>query len=161
MDDGGTRVPLIAHWPGKTAKGAVRQDLVDMSDFLPTMCEAAGVTIPASRVQDGRSFLPQLKGERGNPRDWIYVWYSRPGGPTGENFTRNQRYKLYSTGKMYDIVADVLEKKPLSASSDDKDLAATRAMLQSALDKYADARPAEVIAKGNKKALQKQKATAQ
>ena len=37
--------------------------LVDSTDFLPTIVEAAGLRWPADRVIDGRSFLPQLRGE--------------------------------------------------------------------------------------------------
>ncbi len=140
--DGGTRVPLIAQWPGRTPEGLVSGDLVDFSDFLPTMCEAAGVNVPASPSIDGRSFLPQLLGERGNPRDWIYVWYARNGGPTGQEFTRDQRYKLYRSGEFFDIENDVLEKQPLDVASLSDDARAVRSRLQTALDQYANARPA-------------------
>jgi arylsulfatase A len=92
--DGGTRVPLIVQWPAQAERGIVCNDIVDFSDFLPTMCDAAGIGVPASPRLDGRSFLPQLRGEPGDPREWIYVWYARNGGPRGKEFTRNQRYKL-------------------------------------------------------------------
>ena len=39
----GMHVPLIVSWPGKAAAGKVCGDLVDSTDFLPTICEAAGV----------------------------------------------------------------------------------------------------------------------
>ena len=139
--DGGTRVPLIAQWRGKSATGLVTQDLVDFSDFLPTMCDAAGIPVPTSMELDGRSFLPQLMGESGNPREWIYVWYSRNGGPKGREFTRNQRYKLYRSGEFYDIRTDVLEKRPLEIASLGDDVNAIHVKLQAALDQYTDARP--------------------
>ena len=148
MTDAGTRVPLIANGPGLIPKGKVCSDLVDFSDFLPTLCEAAGATVPATLNIDGRSFLPQLKGQKGNPRDWIYCWYSRGGGATGEEWARNQRYKLYRTGKFYDVSKDVLEKKPLTDLS--PQARNIRDMLQQALDQYKDARPADVTARGKK-----------
>ena len=37
MTDAGTRVPLIASWPG-TISADSYPDLVDFSDFLPTIC---------------------------------------------------------------------------------------------------------------------------
>ncbi len=141
--DGGTRVPLIVQWRGKTPKGLVSHDLVDFSDFLPTMCEAAGVDVPETPQLDGQSFLPQLMGEPGNPRQWIYVWYARNGGAKGKEFTRNQRYKLYRSGEFYDIENDVLEKQALPQASLGDDAKAVRQMLQAALDRYTDARPAE------------------
>ena len=139
--DAGTRVPFIAHWPGQTATGAVCRDLVDFSDFLPTMCEAAGVDVPTSLEIDGRSFLPQLRGEAGNPREWIYCWYARNGGPTGREFTRTRRYKLYRTGEYYDVAEDVLEQRPLDKSRLSPQQSEIRAQLQAALDQYAHARP--------------------
>ena len=157
--DGGTRVPLIAQWQGKTPQGLVCHDIVDFSDFLPTMCQAAGVKVPASPKIDGRSFLPQLLGQQGNPRDWIYVWYARNGGPTGKEFTRNQRYKLYRSGEFFDIANDVLEKSPLPQDSLSDDQQSVRTMLQSALDQYTDARPKRFAAwvKNKKQAKPKTK----
>ena len=72
----GMHVPLIASWPGKIVAGEVCPDLVDSTDFVPTPLEAAGARPPSGVKFDGRSFLPQLRGERGQPRDWIYSWYS-------------------------------------------------------------------------------------
>lgn len=149
MTDGGTRVPLIATWPGVISRGKVSSDLVDFSDFLPTLCEAAGATVPSTLNIDGRSFLPQLQGKKGDPREWIYCWYSRSGGPTGKEWARNQRYKLYRAGEFYDVSNDVLEKNPLENLSPETQQ--VRAMLQKALDQYKDARPSEVAAKGKKR----------
>lgn len=139
--DAGTRVPFIAHWPGQTPEGAVCNDLVDFSDFLPTLCAAAAVDVPASLKIDGHSFLPQLRGESGNPRQWIYCWYSRNGGPTGREFARNQRYKLYRTGEFYDINEDVLEQRPLKLATLAGQQEGVRRQLQSALDQFTHARP--------------------
>ena len=157
--DGGTHVPFIAQWPGKTPEGKVYDDIIDFSDFLPTMCEAAGVTVPDSPKLDGRSFLPQLKGETGNPREWIYIWYARNGGATGAEFTRDQRYKLYRSGKFFNIANDRMEKNPLAASDITGEAKVVHAKLSAALEQYSDARP-EKFAKwnANKKAKPKKKA---
>jgi arylsulfatase A len=139
----GMHVPLIASWPGKIASGKVSPDLVDSTDFLPTICEAAGVTVPAELKVDGRSFLPQLKGEAGKPRHWIYSWYS----PRGENlreFAFNQKYKLYKSGQFFDLVHDPAETRPLTVASLPADAAQAAKNLQLALDQYKDARPAEL-----------------
>lgn len=144
MTDAGTRVPLIASWPGTIPAGHICSDLVDFSDFLPTLCEVSGTPVPETLSLDGRSFLPQLKGEKGNPRDWIYVWYSRHGGPTGQEWTRNQRYKLYRTGKFYDIADDPLEEKPLKSTALDEKVQRVHAMLQNVLTRFQDARPLSV-----------------
>ncbi|MGB2820767.1 MAG: sulfatase-like hydrolase/transferase [Phycisphaerae bacterium] len=163
MSDAGTRVPLIASWPGTAPKGKVCGDLVDFSDFLPTLCQCAGAGVPDEPAIDGRSFLPQLQGKKGDPREWIYCWYSRGGdAASAKEFARNQRYKLYRTGKFFDIRSDVLEASPLGESALDEQARAARAMLQRALDKYKDARPASLNKppKPKRKAKAKQKAKA-
>jgi arylsulfatase A len=148
----GMHVPLIAHWPGKVAAGKVCADLVDSTDFLPSLCEAAGVPVPAELKIDGRSFWPQLRGEKGNPRRWIYSWYSRDGGEAeARDFAFDQRYKLYRTGAFYDLVKDPDEKQPLMVSALEGEATATAKLLQGALDQYKDARPAH-LKKPTKKA---------
>jgi hypothetical protein len=72
----GTHVPLIGSWPGHFANGKNCPDPIGPTDFLPTLCKAASVSIPADVKIDGRSFLPQLRGEKGNPREWLYGWYN-------------------------------------------------------------------------------------
>ncbi|MGH7378167.1 MAG: sulfatase-like hydrolase/transferase, partial [Candidatus Methylomirabilales bacterium] len=58
MTDAGTRVPLIASWPGVVPSGSVCRDHIDGTDFLPTLLEAAGAPPPEGLRPDGRSFLP-------------------------------------------------------------------------------------------------------
>lgn len=143
MVDGGNRVPCVVSWPAILKKGRVTQDLIDFSDILPTICEAVGATIPAEFGVDGRSFLPQLKGEKGNPRESIYMWYSRSGKVSEARvFARNQRYKLYESGEFYDVPNDRLEKHPLSADSLNDDQQKVKTMLQRQLAQFADIVPA-------------------
>ena len=49
---GGTRVPLIVHWPaGIRARGEVRSQFCHVVDLMPTLLDACGVSVPA--VVDG------------------------------------------------------------------------------------------------------------
>lgn len=145
MTDAGTRVPLIINWKGVIPEGQVCSDLVDFTDFLPTLCETAGITLPAALNIDGRSFFPQLSGRTGNPRNWIYCWYSRAGKDSDAKvFARNQRFKLYRTGNFYDISNDVLEKSPLQDGDLNEESRRIKAMLQKVLNKYRDARPSDL-----------------
>lgn len=106
--DSGTRVPLIASWPG-TVKPSVCRDLVDFSDILPTLAEISGGTHPYAEQAEGRSFLPQLKGHPGDPRRWIYCYYQPyPQKNAAKRFARNQTHKLYDDGKLFDVKADPL-----------------------------------------------------
>lgn len=46
---GGTRTPLIVHWPaGIAARGEIRDAFVHVTDLLPTVLDVAGVPAPAS-----------------------------------------------------------------------------------------------------------------
>jgi arylsulfatase A len=130
--DAGTRVPLIANWPGVIPAGKVCGDLVDFSDFVPTFAEAVGTQMPANMPIDGQSFLPQLRGEKGKPREWIFCHYDpRWGKRPRRRFVRDKRWKLYANGDLYDIMSDVLEQDPNPAGSE---AAEARRRLQRVLD---------------------------
>ena len=112
--DGGTRVPLVITWPGVIAEGSVSNDLVDFTDFLPTICDATGVVISDTLDLDGKSLWPGLQGKTGASRKWIYSWYSRNGDPDKATvFARDHQYKLYENGEFYHIPDDYLEERPL------------------------------------------------
>jgi len=142
----GMHVPLIASWPGKAARGKVCSDLVDSTDFLPTVCEAAGVPVPAGLTIDGRSFLPQVFGEKGKPRDWYYCWYA-PRGKFVTEFAATAQYKLTRAGDFYDLGKDPGEARPLKVEPLDGEAAAAVKVLRTALDRYKDARPAGLTGK--------------
>ena len=42
----------------------VDQDLIDFTDIAPTLAEITGEKLPAGVTIDGRSFAPQLRGQR-------------------------------------------------------------------------------------------------
>ncbi len=135
--DAGTRVPLVAAWPGKIKGGATSDILIDFTDFLPTICDAASIDIPKTLDLDGKSFLKELKGKPFHPRSWIYSWFSRSGDPSQARvFARTEKYKLYDSGEFYRIDQDYLENSPIDNKDLDKDLQATHNELQSVLDYY-------------------------
>jgi arylsulfatase A len=144
----GMHVPCIVNWPAGIKSPQVVGDLVDSTDFLPTICEAAGIKVPSALNIDGRSFLPRVRGEKGQPREWIYSWYSprQSADTTVREFAFNQRFKLYRTGQFFDLAADVAEKQPLKVAELRGAAAAAAKTLQAALDRYAGARPAELEA---------------
>ncbi len=138
--DAGTRVPLIAEWKGKSPAGRVLDDLVDSTDFVPTILEAAGIGHPAGVPRDGRSFLPQVQGRKGKPKEWIFSHYDPRPGHGKEDYTelkrfaRDRRFKLYSDGKLFDISNDVLEQRPLKPGESSVEAERARRKLQAALD---------------------------
>ena len=135
--DAGTHVPMIASWPGRIESGTTCDDLIDFSDFMPTIAEAIGQSIPSGQVCDGYSFLPQLLGQTGSPREFITIYSNpRPEDPAKNPricFARNKRYKLYDDGRMFDCVEDSLEEHPLSVGKVDGEQRRVYEVLQNAL----------------------------
>lgn len=133
----GTRVPGIGSWPSRFASGLVCRDMIDPVDFLPTICEVAGVNVPVALKTDGRSFLPQLRGEKGTPRSAHYVWYNPNGGAEAKfEFAHDANYKLYTDGRFFDVARDDLEKSPLDEVNLDEAAKATKAKLQRLLKQH-------------------------
>jgi arylsulfatase A-like enzyme len=128
MLEGGARVPLIANWKDTMPAGKVLNDLVDFSDFYSTFAELAKAKIAEGVTFDSRSFAPQLRGEKGAPRDWIFVqlgnkWY-----------VREQGFKLTQSGELFDMSDAPFVEKPVSADSASDAAKAARARLQAVLD---------------------------
>jgi len=119
--DAGTHVPLIASWPGNAPRGAVCGDLVDFSDFLPTLAATAGAKLSGDRIIDGRSFLPQIEGAEGAPREWVFCHYWKRGREKDkiDEFVRGKRWKLYGDGRLHDLSVDALEEHPFDTLTDD------------------------------------------
>jgi arylsulfatase A len=144
--DAGIHVPLIASWPGFIPSGATNDDLIDFSDFLPTLAALGGAAVPNDRVLDGRSFAPQLRGETGTPREVVTI-YSNPRPPGSEKnprvrLARDKRFKLYDDGRLFDCVADPDEQSPLNLAELDPVGRAAHLKLQAALDAMpAESRP--------------------
>jgi arylsulfatase A-like enzyme len=67
----GPRVPFYIYAPGMTKHG-MQDILVDITDILPTIAEAAGVKLPTNYAINGKSLLPYLTADAQTHRDWIY-----------------------------------------------------------------------------------------
>ena len=129
--DTGTHVPLICNWKGKIPPSKVSSDLVDSTDFLPTMFEAANINFPENYIIDGKSFYPQLIGEEGNPRDWVFFHFDSGGRfkrPI-QRFLRNHSWKLYEDGRMFNMVNDLYEKNPILPENDSEESKSHRNIL--------------------------------
>ncbi len=103
MTDRGTHVPLIVRWPGNIIAGSTCNDLVDLSDVFPTLCDVTGSPLPQQTIH-GRSFAQQLlgnsvkSGEPTQPRDWIHIQNA------GDRQVRNRDYMLDNQGRLRRVV---------------------------------------------------------
>ena len=142
MWEGGSRVPLIASWPGTTPKSAVSKDIVNFTDMTATFVELAGSELPKDFKYDSRSIAPQLHSEKGNPREWAYVqlgarWY-----------VREQGFKLNESGDLYDMSDAPFVEKLIAPANDSDASKAARERLTKVL---ADLDPAHGKADGDGK----------
>ena len=144
--DGGTRVPLIAKWPGHIPAETTNSDLIDFSDILPTICDATAIRLSDTLQPDGVSFLPQLLGKKGDPRQWVYNWYSRNGSVEDARvFARNQKFKLYASGEFYEVSQDYLEENPIPLDSLSLSERETYTLLKQVIDHYESRRLEDII----------------
>jgi len=132
--DAGTHVPFIASWPGTIPADRVCDDLIDFTDFLPTLVDVTGAPLPGDLTLDGRSFLPQLRGGKGHPREWVFCHYFRDPGDPVQRFARDKRWKLYQNGNLFDVPTDPLEQRPIMPGSSVAKAVAARRRLQVVLD---------------------------
>lgn len=106
--------------------GATNQDATDL---VPTFSELAGVTLPTDRQLDGRSFAPQLRGERGSPRDYAFMQLAR------DWWVRRDGWKLNQEGELLDMSRAPFEETLIATDADSEASKAARTNLASALAK--------------------------
>jgi arylsulfatase A-like enzyme len=129
----GMNVPLIVSRPGTMPAGVTSDALADMSDLYPTICDLAGVAVPASWHVDGHSLAPLLTGTADDSkRDWILAMGQgfarptaagpRPARPHANRVIRNKRYKLWiedaAPTRLFDLRADPTEAHNLIDTDD-------------------------------------------
>lgn len=125
----GSLVPWIVNWKGVVKPGKVLDDLVDATDWMPTFAALTGAKLPENVILDGQSFAPQLKGEKGNPRDWIFMelgnqWY-----------VREQNWKLNRSKELFDMRNAPFQEILIPADSKDEMAVSARKRLSDILAK--------------------------
>ena len=110
------QVPLIIVTPFPKLRGIVSAEPVGLVDVLPTVCEMAGLAVPAE-VQ-GRSLVPLFDGRRRTEPPLVYSETYTPlyhYGWSDLKSVQNARYKLILAPgpELYDVVADPGEEKNL------------------------------------------------
>jgi arylsulfatase A-like enzyme len=124
--EGGVRVPLIVHWPGRIKPNTTSHALVTGTDFYPTLLEMIGLPALPNQHVDGVSFLSALQGkvhDRGAIY-WHFPHYSNHGYQSPGGAIRLGKYKLleyYENGsvKLFDLEKDIGEQNDLSKAKPD------------------------------------------
>jgi arylsulfatase A len=131
LTEAGSDVVLLANCPGTIAAN-VTLPLADFTDVLPTLCDLAGIPLPKGVTLDGHSHAAMLRGQPGAQpaRSWIFNQYNT------RRAVRDDRYKLYSTGELFDVEVDRDEQQNLSELGDNagSELVEARRKLQHILD---------------------------
>jgi len=113
----GTHVPMFVYEPGFITPG-INDDLIDFTDFLPTIAGIADAGIPNNfKTIDGVSFFPRLAGETGERRSSIYCYYAPEADDIPVEWAQDVTYKYYGDGRFYNIVSDIQEEGPIPDSS--------------------------------------------
>ncbi len=126
MYEGGTRAPLIAHWPGRITLGTTCSVPICSIDLFPTFMSLAGVD--ASHIAiDGVDLTQLLDGSNVLDRDalfWHYPHYGNQGGTPGSS-VRHGDYKLiefYEDNRLelYNLAEDISETRNLAADEPER-----------------------------------------
>jgi arylsulfatase A-like enzyme len=104
--DGGMHVPAIVSWRKRIAPKQTVSEIAMSMDILPTVCEAAGVSLPAGYTVDGSSVLPLASTAARSPHDAIF-WEQG-----NQMAVRRGKWKLVLNGRTYEGSAD--GNKPLT-----------------------------------------------
>lgn len=122
--EGGIKVPFAARWPGQIIQQSTSSHVCAFWDFLPTVCEIAGI-VPSDNEIDGISFLPALLNDSINQKqhDYMYWEFNEGNGPVqlirkGE--WKLLRFVLDNKIELYHVSSDVSEIEEVSARYPEK-----------------------------------------
>ena len=79
--EGGIRVPTVVAWPGMTKAGSRSDQIIQTSDFYPTLLTGLDIPLPENHPIDGVDIGPALRGGELS-RDAIFTYFPHaPGVP--------------------------------------------------------------------------------
>ena len=125
MYEGGIRVAGGMYWKGKIKAGSVTDNFALLSDLFPTICEAAGATIP--HPIDAISLMPTLLGQEQITDNRTVYWVRREGnmryGGMAYYATRHGYYKIlqntpWEPVQFFNLATDPSEQNPIDYSKE-------------------------------------------
>jgi len=139
--EGGHRVPFLARWPGKIPGASANSQTICLVDFMHTVADVAGATVPTGAAPDSVSFLPSLlrtnlapqggrslifesgRGQFGiRSNNWMFIDSSTGDGHNPEMepewFKQLRNYAVRTTlpSLLYDLGLDPAERNNLVTS---------------------------------------------
>lgn len=114
MFENSIKVPCIFSHPGRIPQGKVQEEMVSAYDFMPTLLDYAGLSVPETPNLPGSSFLPLLIDQPMHGCENIVVFDEY--GPVRMIRTREWKYvHRYYNGphELYDLLNDSDERRNL------------------------------------------------
>ncbi|MBU2886376.1 sulfatase-like hydrolase/transferase [Gilvimarinus agarilyticus] len=115
--EGGFRVPMFVHWPGKIKSNSHYKHPVNALDLFPTFASLAEAELPQGLELDGENLWPALQtGESARKGETFFAMRHR--GDHSDTAAIRDQWKAVRVGKepwaLYDVAADPAESKDLS-----------------------------------------------
>ncbi len=133
MFEGGIRVPCVVVWPGVTKPGSRSDEIVQASDFYPTLLGGLKIELPKGHKVDGTDIKPALRGDKLN-REAIFTYF--PSAPSIPDWLPPavavhsgdwKLIRLFHEGengahgyRLYNLADDLGEQKNLASARPDK-----------------------------------------
>ena len=129
MNEAGTRVPLIARWPGTIPSGT-RDGFFSLLDVMPTLSALA--RIPMEQPVDGMDLSHSVLGKPGKDREYFSMAFE------GDvYFIRDKRFRLHADGRLYDVPVSGDETRySMDSLTGESSHADARERLQARLESY-------------------------
>ena len=112
------RIPLILKWPGRTKKGQRCDDLVGLTDVLPTIVDELNLSYPEAFYGPlyGNSLLGRKGGGLSSPRDFFAIDFGEEASRWICLRSRSYKYTIHAEeglDELYDIERDPEECRNL------------------------------------------------
>ena len=129
----GPRIPFVVYAPGYLKPMGACDELVDLTDVVPTCVELAGGSLPKGDIFDGHSFASLIQGKPFEGREWIFTqWF-------GCRWLRTKQWLIDGRGRFYDCGDNRNEWVPGAyedvTESKDERIIAVRKKLEPILEK--------------------------
>ena len=108
-DEGGLRSVCLLRWPGRIPTGRVVENIAGAIDLLPTLLALSNVPRVGDKPLDGRDLTPLILDATTEwPDRMIFSRWAR------QTTVRTQNHRLDAQGRVYDMVADPEQARPMN-----------------------------------------------